>query len=98
MKMYKSQFIHIWEDKVVGFPQDVEAVPMPDGELCLLALPPECSQGEGPASMQYLKLCSRYITDRKVSVPHFYTCNWKNYWAFEELSKSFIVLDVIYWR
>ncbi|XP_012678286.2 nuclear receptor coactivator 7 [Clupea harengus] len=44
---------------------DVEAVPMPDGELCLLALPPECSQGEGPSSMQYLKLCSRYITNRK---------------------------------
>ncbi|XP_062379646.1 nuclear receptor coactivator 7 isoform X2 [Sardina pilchardus] len=44
---------------------DVEAVPMPDGELCLLALPPECSQGEGPSSMQYLKLCTRYITDRK---------------------------------
>ncbi|XP_063048829.1 nuclear receptor coactivator 7-like, partial [Engraulis encrasicolus] len=44
---------------------DVEAVPMPDGNLCLLALPPECSQGEGPTSMQYLKLCSRYITNRK---------------------------------
>ncbi|KAG5265862.1 hypothetical protein AALO_G00247170 [Alosa alosa] len=44
---------------------DVEAVPMPDGELCLLALPLECSQGEGPTSMQYLKLCTRYITDRK---------------------------------
>lgn len=44
---------------------DVEAVPMPDGELCLLALPPECSQGEGSSSIKYLKLCSRYITNRK---------------------------------
>ncbi|KAL4624194.1 nuclear receptor coactivator 7-like [Arapaima gigas] len=44
---------------------DVEAVPMPDGQLCLLALPPECSEGEGPAAMPYLKLCCRYITDRK---------------------------------
>uniref|UniRef100_A0A4W5M9F5 TLDc domain-containing protein n=1 Tax=Hucho hucho TaxID=62062 RepID=A0A4W5M9F5_9TELE len=41
---------------------DVEAVPMPDGQLCLLALPPECSLGEGPP---YLKLFCRYITDRK---------------------------------
>uniref|UniRef100_A0A8C7DWW1 Uncharacterized protein n=1 Tax=Oncorhynchus kisutch TaxID=8019 RepID=A0A8C7DWW1_ONCKI len=44
---------------------DVEAVPMPDGQLCLLALPPECSQREGQAAMPYLKLFSRYITDRK---------------------------------
>ncbi|XP_072220804.1 oxidation resistance protein 1 isoform X2 [Leuresthes tenuis] len=44
---------------------DVEAVPLPDGQLCLLALPPECCQGEGPESMQYLKLFCRYITDRK---------------------------------
>uniref|UniRef100_UPI0037E7DEA4 oxidation resistance protein 1 isoform X2 n=1 Tax=Semicossyphus pulcher TaxID=241346 RepID=UPI0037E7DEA4 len=44
---------------------DVEAVPMPDGQLCLLALPPECCQGEGPEPMQYLKLVCRYITDRK---------------------------------
>ncbi|XP_070776155.1 nuclear receptor coactivator 7 [Enoplosus armatus] len=44
---------------------DVEAVPMPDGQLCLLALPPECCQGEGPEAMQYLKLICRYITDRK---------------------------------
>ncbi|CAJ1073485.1 nuclear receptor coactivator 7 isoform X2 [Xyrichtys novacula] len=44
---------------------DVEAVPMPDGQLCLLALPPECCQGEGPETMQYLKLFCRYITDRK---------------------------------
>ncbi|KAJ7989214.1 hypothetical protein DPEC_G00317180 [Dallia pectoralis] len=44
---------------------DVEAVPMPDGQLCLLALPHECSQGEGPAAMPYLKLFCRYITDRK---------------------------------
>ncbi|XP_034530646.1 nuclear receptor coactivator 7 isoform X2 [Notolabrus celidotus] len=44
---------------------DVEAVPMPDGQLCLLALPPECCQGEGPAAIQYLKLFCRYITDRK---------------------------------
>ncbi|KAI3367670.1 hypothetical protein L3Q82_026501 [Scortum barcoo] len=44
---------------------DVEAVPMPDGQLCLLALPPECCQGEGPEAMQYLKLFCRYITDRK---------------------------------
>lgn len=44
---------------------DVEAVPMPDGQLCLLALPPECTQGEGPADMPYLKLFCRFITDRK---------------------------------
>ncbi|KAM3871230.1 oxidation resistance protein 1 [Diretmus argenteus] len=44
---------------------DVEAVPMPDGQLCLLALPPECCQGEGPEAMPYLKLVCRYITDRK---------------------------------
>ncbi|KAI1895052.1 hypothetical protein AGOR_G00102300 [Albula goreensis] len=44
---------------------DVEAVPMPDGQLCLLALPAECSEGEGPTAMPYLKLCCRYITDRK---------------------------------
>ncbi|XP_069543787.1 nuclear receptor coactivator 7 isoform X2 [Brachyistius frenatus] len=44
---------------------DVEAVPMPDGQLCLLALPPECCQGEGPEAMPYLKLFCRYITDRK---------------------------------
>ncbi|XP_034418471.1 nuclear receptor coactivator 7 isoform X2 [Cyclopterus lumpus] len=44
---------------------DVEAVPMPDGQLCLLALPPECCQGEGPEDMQYLKLFCRNITDRK---------------------------------
>lgn len=39
---------------------------MPDGQLCLLALPPECCQGEGPEAMPYLKLFCRYITDRKV--------------------------------
>ncbi|XP_030574571.1 nuclear receptor coactivator 7 isoform X2 [Archocentrus centrarchus] len=44
---------------------DVEAVPMPDGQLCLLALPPECCEGEGPEPMPYLKLICRYITDRK---------------------------------
>lgn len=44
---------------------DVEAVPMPDGQLCLLALPPECCQGEGPEATPYLKLFCRYITDRK---------------------------------
>lgn len=46
---------------------DVEAVPMPDGQLCLLALPPECSpaQEEEPVAVRYLKLCCRYITDRK---------------------------------
>ncbi|XP_017563324.1 oxidation resistance protein 1 isoform X1 [Pygocentrus nattereri] len=44
---------------------DVEAVPMPDGQLCLLALPPECAQGAGPTDMPYLKLFCRFITDRK---------------------------------
>lgn len=44
---------------------DVEAVSMPDGQLCLLALPPECCPGEGPQAMPYLKLFCRYITDRK---------------------------------
>ncbi|KAM4540705.1 oxidation resistance protein 1 isoform 3-T3 [Fundulus diaphanus] len=44
---------------------DVEAVPLPDGHLCLLALPPECCQGEQPAAMLYLKLFCRYITDGK---------------------------------
>ncbi|KAL3049297.1 hypothetical protein OYC64_008707 [Pagothenia borchgrevinki] len=44
---------------------DVEAVPMPDGQLCLLALPPECCQAEGPEAMRYLKLFCRHITDRK---------------------------------
>ncbi|KAG5856119.1 hypothetical protein ANANG_G00004640 [Anguilla anguilla] len=42
---------------------------MPDGQLCLLALPAECAEGEGPAAMPYLKLCSHYITDRKGVVP-----------------------------
>lgn len=41
---------------------------MPDGQLLLLALPPECCQGEGPEAVQYLKLFCRYITDRKVGV------------------------------
>lgn len=44
---------------------DVEAVPLPDGNVCLLALPSECSQGEDPAGLSCLKLVSRYITDRK---------------------------------
>ncbi|KAM4724024.1 nuclear receptor coactivator 7 isoform 2-T2 [Anableps anableps] len=44
---------------------DVEAVPLPDGQLCLLALPPECCQGERPEAMLYLKLFCRYITDGK---------------------------------
>ncbi|KAJ0008986.1 hypothetical protein NQD34_016401 [Periophthalmus magnuspinnatus] len=44
---------------------DVEAVPMPDGQLCLLALPPECCEGEGADATPYLKLFCRYITDRK---------------------------------
>ncbi|XP_056446400.1 nuclear receptor coactivator 7 isoform X1 [Gadus chalcogrammus] len=44
---------------------DVEAVPMPDGKLCLLTLPPECCQGEGPEAVPYLKLFCRYITDCK---------------------------------
>ena len=41
---------------------------MPDGHTCLLALPPECTEGEGPTVMPYLKLFCRYITDRKVSL------------------------------
>lgn len=41
---------------------------MPDGQLCLFALPPEFCEGEGPEAVQYLKLLCRYITDRKVSV------------------------------
>lgn len=44
---------------------DVEAVPLPDGQLCLLALPPECCEGEGADSTSYLKLFCRYITDCK---------------------------------
>ncbi|XP_052002078.1 oxidation resistance protein 1 [Xyrauchen texanus] len=44
---------------------DVEAVSLPDGKVCLLTLPSECSQGEGPAGMSCLKLFSRYITERK---------------------------------
>ncbi|XP_028675366.2 nuclear receptor coactivator 7 isoform X1 [Erpetoichthys calabaricus] len=46
---------------------DVETVTMPDGQLCLLALPPECDpfQGEDTRPVRYLKLCCRYITDRK---------------------------------
>ena len=40
---------------------------MPDGQLCLLTLPPECCQGEGPEAVPYLKLFCRYITDCKVS-------------------------------
>ncbi|CAN9502088.1 unnamed protein product [Ophioblennius macclurei] len=44
---------------------DVEEVPMPDGQLYLLALPPECCQGEGPEATPYLKLFCSYITDRK---------------------------------
>ncbi|XP_052386055.1 oxidation resistance protein 1 isoform X1 [Carassius gibelio] len=44
---------------------DVEAVPLPDGNVCLLALPSECSQVDGAAGMSCLKLFSRYITDRK---------------------------------
>ncbi|XP_051942247.1 oxidation resistance protein 1 isoform X3 [Hippocampus zosterae] len=44
---------------------DVEAVPMPDGQLCLLALPPECCLVEGPDATPYLKLFCRHITDRK---------------------------------
>ncbi|KAK0153359.1 Oxidation resistance protein 1 [Merluccius polli] len=44
---------------------DVEAIPMPDGQLCLLTLPPECCQGEGPEAVPYLKLFCRYITDCK---------------------------------
>lgn len=44
---------------------DVEAVPLPDGHLCLLALPPECCEGQRPEAMSYLKLFCRYITDGK---------------------------------
>ncbi|XP_016893617.1 oxidation resistance protein 1 isoform X3 [Cynoglossus semilaevis] len=44
---------------------DVDTFPLPDGQLCLLALPPECCQGEGPGAVPYLKLFCRYITDRK---------------------------------
>ncbi|KAM8833964.1 uncharacterized protein ACB058_017724 isoform 1-T1 [Synchiropus picturatus] len=44
---------------------DVEAVPLPDGQLCLLALPPECCEGEGPEATSYLKLFCRYVTDCK---------------------------------
>ncbi|XP_072313271.1 oxidation resistance protein 1 isoform X2 [Eucyclogobius newberryi] len=44
---------------------DVETVPMPDGQLCLLALPPECCEGEGADATPYLKLFCRYITDCK---------------------------------
>ncbi|XP_073725529.1 uncharacterized protein [Misgurnus anguillicaudatus] len=44
---------------------DVEAVPLSDGRVCLLALPSECCQGDGPADMSCLRLVSRYITDRK---------------------------------
>lgn len=44
----------------------MEAVPLPDGQLCLLALPPELCEGEGPEAMSYLKLFGRHITDRKV--------------------------------
>uniref|UniRef100_A0A3Q2YJL5 Si:ch211-15d5.11 n=1 Tax=Hippocampus comes TaxID=109280 RepID=A0A3Q2YJL5_HIPCM len=40
---------------------------MPDGQLCLLALPPECCLVEGPDATPYLKLFCRHITDRKVS-------------------------------
>lgn len=49
---------------------------MPDGQLCLLALPPECCQGDGPEAMQYLKLFCRYITDRKVGVTGTYVGPW----------------------
>lgn len=44
---------------------DVEAVPLPDGQLCLLALPPECCECEGAVGTSYLKLFCRYITDCK---------------------------------
>lgn len=44
---------------------DVEAVPLPDGQLCLLALPPECCECEGADGTSYLKLFCRYITDCK---------------------------------
>ncbi|GAA6066595.1 nuclear receptor coactivator 7 isoform X1, partial [Tachysurus ichikawai] len=45
--------------------QDVEAVSLPDGQLCLLALPPECTQGAESAGLPCLKLFCRFITDRK---------------------------------
>ncbi|TSS85071.1 Oxidation resistance protein 1 [Bagarius yarrelli] len=48
-------------DKLV----DVEAVSLPDGQLCLLALPPECTQGAESAGLPWLKLFCRFITDRK---------------------------------
>ncbi|KAK7904868.1 hypothetical protein WMY93_017475 [Mugilogobius chulae] len=44
---------------------DIATVPMPDGQLCLLALPPECCEGEGADATPYLKLFCRYITDCK---------------------------------
>ncbi|XP_047677918.1 nuclear receptor coactivator 7 isoform X2 [Tachysurus fulvidraco] len=44
---------------------DVEAVSLPDGQLCLLALPPECTQGAESAGLPCLKLFCRFITDRK---------------------------------
>ncbi|KAM9355710.1 nuclear receptor coactivator 7 isoform 2-T2 [Pholidichthys leucotaenia] len=44
---------------------DVETFPMPDGQVCLLALPPECCEGKGPEATPYLKLFCSYITDRK---------------------------------
>ncbi|XP_060789333.1 oxidation resistance protein 1 isoform X2 [Neoarius graeffei] len=44
---------------------DVEAVPLPDGQLCLLALPSECTQGAEPAGLPCLRLFCRFITDRK---------------------------------
>ncbi|KAI5622864.1 oxidation resistance protein 1-like isoform X2, partial [Silurus asotus] len=44
---------------------DVEAVPLPDGQLCLLALPSECTQGAGPSNPPCLKLFCRFITERK---------------------------------
>lgn len=44
---------------------DVEAVPLPNGQLCLLALPPECCESEGADGTSYLKLFCRYITDCK---------------------------------
>ncbi|KAM7375949.1 hypothetical protein PAMP_005707 [Pampus punctatissimus] len=67
---------------------DVEAVPMPDGRLCLLALPPECCQGEGPEVMPYLKLFCRYITDRKVGVKNVYICISRHLQANVSLSVS----------
>ncbi|XP_060734957.1 oxidation resistance protein 1 isoform X2 [Tachysurus vachellii] len=44
---------------------DVEAVSLPDGQRCLLALPPECTQGAESAGLPCLKLFCRFITDRK---------------------------------